>query len=178
MKALGEKVVSSMGIPPQVIGYINYPTHFDSKKTRSLLSEADIECPPFESYAQAMWEYWLHFPAQGFQIAGRSRSTACFNQMIGRPTLAVLRRKVKGKVVVVTGATSGIGKECALRLARADATVILVARTVSKLDETLAEIAEKGGNAQAYSCDVSSAKSATNWCRRAQGSWQGRYTDQ
>jgi NAD(P)-dependent dehydrogenase (short-subunit alcohol dehydrogenase family) len=58
--------------------------------------------------------------------------------------------------VVVTGATSGIGKECALRLARANATVILVARTVEKLEETLDEIAEKGGTAQAYSCDVSS----------------------
>ena len=43
---------------------------------------------------------------------------------------------MKGRVAVVTGATSGIGKECALRLARADATVVLVARTVEKLDET------------------------------------------
>ena len=58
-------------------------------------------------------------------------------------------------MVVVTGATSGIGKECALRLARAGATVILVARTVEKLDETLAEIAVKDGTARAYSCDVS-----------------------
>ena len=47
--------------------------------------------------------------------------------------------------VLITGATSGIGKACALRLARADATVVLVARTVEKLDETLAEIAEQGG---------------------------------
>ena len=59
---------------------------------------------------------------------------------------------------MVTGATSGIGKECALRLARAEATVILVARTLEKLDETLVEIAEQGGTAQAYACDVSSAK--------------------
>jgi NAD(P)-dependent dehydrogenase (short-subunit alcohol dehydrogenase family) len=81
-----------------------------------------------------------------------------FNEMIGRPTLSALRRKVKGQVIVVTGATSGIGKECALRLARANATVILVARTVEKLDETLEEIAEKGGVAQAYSCDVSQEK--------------------
>ena len=44
------------------------------------------------------------------------------------------------QVALVTGATSGIGKECALRLAAADATVVLVARTVAKLDETMAEI--------------------------------------
>jgi short-subunit dehydrogenase len=41
-------------------------------------------------------------------------------------------------------------------LAKANATVILVARTVAKLEETLAEIDEQGGTAQAYSCDVSS----------------------
>ena len=157
VKALGERLVSRMGIPPQVVGYINYPTHFDSKKTRRLLSEADIECPPFEDYAPALWEYWLHFLRPDSKSLV-SEVDGLFNRMIGRPTLAVLRRKVKGKVVVVTGATSGIGKECALRLARADATVILVARTVEKLDETLAEIAKKGGTAQAYSCDVSSAK--------------------
>jgi len=157
VKALGERMVSRMGIPPQVIGYINYPTHFDSKRTQHLLAEADIVCPPFDSYAQALWDYWLHFLRKDSKsLVGEV--DGLFNQMIGRPTLAALRRKVKGKVVVVTGATSGIGKECALRLARADATVVLVARTVSKLDEVLAEISEKGGTAQAYSCDVSSAK--------------------
>jgi NAD(P)-dependent dehydrogenase (short-subunit alcohol dehydrogenase family) len=157
VKSLGEKLVGRMGIPPQVIGYINYPTHFDSKRTRRLLAEADIVCPPFEDYAQVLWDYWLNFLRKDSKsVIGEV--DGLFNQMIGRPTLAALRRKVKGKVVVVTGATSGIGKECALRLARADATVILVARTVEKLDEVLAEIAEKGGTAQAYSCDVSSAE--------------------
>jgi NAD(P)-dependent dehydrogenase (short-subunit alcohol dehydrogenase family) len=154
VKALGERLVSRMGIPPQVVGYINYPTHFDSSKTQRLLAEEDISCPPFESYAPALWDYWLHFLRKdSTSIAGEI--DGLFNRMIGRPTLAVLRRKVKGKVVVVTGATSGIGKECALRLARAGATVILVARTVEKLDETLEEIAAKDGVARAYSCDVS-----------------------
>ncbi len=158
VKALGERLVSSMGIPPQVIGYINYPTHFDSSKTQRLLAEEDISCPPFESYAPTLWDYWLHFlRKESTSIVGEI--DALFNRMIGRPTLAVLRRKVKGKVVVVTGATSGIGKECALRLARAGATVILVARTVEKLDETLEEIATKDGVARAYSCDVSNMDS-------------------
>ena len=154
VKSLGERVVTRMGIPPEVVGYINYPTHFDSSKTQSLLAKADISCPPFESYAPALWDYWLHFLRKdSTSITGEI--DGLFNRMIGRPTLAVLRRKVKDKVVVVTGATSGIGKECALRLARAGATVILVARTAEKLDETLVEIAAKGGTAKAYSCDVS-----------------------
>jgi NAD(P)-dependent dehydrogenase (short-subunit alcohol dehydrogenase family) len=157
LKSVGEKAISRLGIPPQVIGYINYPTKFDSRKTRKLLAEADIACPPFESYAQVLWDYWLHFLRPDKDSLVREVD-GLFNQMIGRPTLAALRRKVKDRVVVVTGATSGIGKECALRLARAGATVILVARTVEKLDETLAEIAEDGGTAKAYSCDVSRAK--------------------
>jgi NAD(P)-dependent dehydrogenase (short-subunit alcohol dehydrogenase family) len=157
VKALGEKMVSRLGIPPQIIGYINYPTHFDSTATRSLLAEGDIVCPPFDAYAPVIWDYWLNFLRPDSKSLV-SEVDGLFNQMIGRPTLAALRRKVKGKVVVVTGATSGIGKECALRLAQANATVILVARTAEKLDETLAEIALHGGIAQAYSCDVSSAK--------------------
>ncbi|MEZ5570965.1 MAG: SDR family oxidoreductase [Halioglobus sp.] len=157
LKNLGGKVVSRMGIPPQVVGYINYPTHFDSSRTQQLLTEADIVCPPFESYAQVLWDYWLNFLRDDRQSLVKEVD-GLFNQIIGRPTLAALRRKVKGKVVVVTGATSGIGKECALRLAAAGATVLLVARTVSKLDEVLDEIAVAGGTARVYSCDVSNDK--------------------
>jgi len=158
VKALGEKVIARMGIPPQVVGYINYPTHFDSTKTQRLLAEADIVCPPFESYAPVLWDYWLHFLRADTQSSLIGEIDGLFNRMIGRPTLAALRRKVKGKVVVVTGATSGIGKECALRLAAADATVVLVARTLAKLDETMAEIKDAGGTARAISCDVSREK--------------------
>jgi hypothetical protein len=49
-----------LGIPPQVIGYINYPTRFDSRRTRELLAKAHIACPPIESYAEVLWDYWLH----------------------------------------------------------------------------------------------------------------------
>ncbi|MDX1735894.1 MAG: SDR family oxidoreductase, partial [Halioglobus sp.] len=38
LRAIGEKAVSALGIPPQVIGYVNYPTRFDSSKTRQLLA--------------------------------------------------------------------------------------------------------------------------------------------
>ncbi|MCB1688664.1 MAG: SDR family oxidoreductase, partial [Halioglobus sp.] len=61
VKALGEKMIARMGVPPQIIGYINYPTHFDSTFTRSLLAQGDITCPPFEDYAPVIWDYWLHF---------------------------------------------------------------------------------------------------------------------
>ncbi len=155
VKSLGEKAVAKLGIPPQVIGYINYPTRFDSTKTRALLEPAGIECPPYQDYAPQIWEYWRHFLRSDKESLVQ-QVDAVFNRTIGRPSLTVLRRKVKGRVVVVTGATSGIGRECALRLGRAGATVVLVARSVEKLDETLEEIAAKGGQVSAYSCDISS----------------------
>ena len=81
----------------------------------------------------------------------------------GAVTSAVLRtrragllsRRVRNKNIVVTGATSGIGQDCALKLAAAGATVILAARTPSKLDETVERIRAEGGKAFAYACDLS-----------------------
>ncbi len=66
-----------------------------------------------------------------------------------------LGRRVRNKVVVVTGATSGIGQDCAMKLAAAGATVILAARTPSKLDDTVQRIRAEGGKAHAYACDIS-----------------------
>ena len=66
-----------------------------------------------------------------------------------------LSRRVRNKIIVVTGATSGIGQDSALKLAAAGATVILAARTPSKLDETVERIRADGGKAFAYACDIS-----------------------
>ncbi len=158
LKTLGEQAIARMGIPPQVLPYLNYPTRFDSSKTQALLAEKGIECPRFETYAEVLWDYWMEFLRPGREENLIREVDGLFNQVIGRPTLSALRRKVRGKVVVVTGATSGIGKACALRLAEAGALVQLVARTVEKLDETLAEISAGGGTAQVHSCDISSAE--------------------
>ena len=67
----------------------------------------------------------------------------------------LLSRRVRNKHVLVTGATSGIGQDCALKLAAAGATVILAARTPSKLDDTVERIRSEGGKAHAYACDIS-----------------------
>ena len=153
VKMLSEAVFKRMGIPAEVIGYINFPTLYDNAATTELLAEAGIACPPFESYADVIWDYWLNFlHTNNHSII--DEMNGLFDKVVGRQSLSALRRAVKDKVVVVTGATSGIGKECALRLAEADAKVVLVARTLEKLDETLADIDKKGGKAFAYSCDV------------------------
>ena len=68
---------------------------------------------------------------------------------------SLLSDAVRNKVVVVTGATAGIGEDSAIKLAKGGAIVILAARTPEKLDATLAKIKADGGKAFAYSCDIS-----------------------
>ena len=61
---------------------------------------------------------------------------------------------LSGHVALVTGASQGIGKACALRLAKAGAAVAVAARNREKLDEVAGEIAAAGGTAAAFVLDV------------------------
>src|SRR5947209_19940367 len=61
-----------------------------------------------------------------------------------------------GKIALVTGASQGIGRACALELARAGATVALAARNEAKLAEAAALITAAGGQAASYRMDVAS----------------------
>ena len=63
---------------------------------------------------------------------------------------------VEGRVALVTGASQGIGRACALVLAAAGAKVALCARNHEKLQQLAAEIASQGGEAEAFKLDVAS----------------------
>jgi 3-oxoacyl-[acyl-carrier protein] reductase len=63
---------------------------------------------------------------------------------------------LQGHVALVTGASQGIGRACALALAKAGATVALAARNEEKLKEVATEIESAGGKAVAFRLDVSS----------------------
>ena len=71
---------------------------------------------------------------------------------------------LSGHVALVTGASQGIGRACALALAQAGASVALAARNEQKLAEVVAEITSQGGTAAAFKMDVAredEIKSAT-----------------
>lgn len=61
---------------------------------------------------------------------------------------------LSGRVAFVTGASQGIGRACALRLARDGASVAVAARNQEKLDELVTEITATGGKAAAFVLDV------------------------
>jgi len=65
----------------------------------------------------------------------------------------------EGRIALVTGASQGIGRTCALELAKGGATVALAARNEAKLAAVVAEIEAAGGKAAAFNLDVSSEES-------------------
>ncbi len=62
---------------------------------------------------------------------------------------------VKGRIVLITGASSGIGASTAMQLGEAGATVLLVARTREKLQEVADRVEDRGGTAYVHTCDLS-----------------------
>jgi NAD(P)-dependent dehydrogenase (short-subunit alcohol dehydrogenase family) len=140
VKRISNQVMKDLGLPPDIMSYINYPTRFDCTEAQRALKGSGIEVPRLEDYAWRLWDYWeRHLDPDLF---------------IDRS----LRGHAKGKVVIVTGASSGIGQATALMMANAGAHVMLVARGKEKLAETAAMITGQGGAAWAYPCDLSDLK--------------------
>jgi short-subunit dehydrogenase len=77
-----------------------------------------------------------------------------------------LRQKLAHRNVLVSGASSGIGRATALKAAEAGANVLLVARSESKLRKLCAEIEDSGGHGYAYPADLSSAQSTRELLER------------
>jgi retinol dehydrogenase-12 len=73
---------------------------------------------------------------------------------------------MKGKIVLITGATSGLGKETARALARLGATIVMTARDMQKGEQTKQELIEstQNKNIEVMLCDLSSLVSIRKFC--------------
>ena len=174
--AVADRILADFGIPRSVLVYVNYPTHFDSRQTEMALSGTDITVPPLEAYAGKLWDYWeRHLDPDLFRdrtLMGAARGrlgliggiAQVIEQQIPDELMRLGRRlqgsislekAVRGRVVMVTGASSGIGKSAALKIAAAGGTVLLVARTPEKLEQTKEQIEAEGGVAYIHRADLS-----------------------
>jgi NAD(P)-dependent dehydrogenase (short-subunit alcohol dehydrogenase family) len=123
-------------IPKETLKFITYPTRFDNRETERALKGSGIAVPALDSYAWRLWDYWeRHLDPDLF--VDRS-----------------LKGRVKGKVVVITGGSSGIGLSTAQRVAEAGATTIIVARGEEELFKARDGMKAKGGKVFAYTADL------------------------
>jgi NAD(P)-dependent dehydrogenase (short-subunit alcohol dehydrogenase family) len=138
---LRDAVLTEVGIPPQVLPHMGFRTVFDDSATRAALSGTGITCPEFGDYARTLYAYWReHLDPNRARRSGP-------------------RGPLDGRTVMITGASSGIGRETALRVAAEGGVPLLVARRVDELEKVRAEIEEAGGQASVYSCDITDADS-------------------
>lgn len=143
VRRIRDAAIEDLGLPKDIFRLISYPTRFDSRETLRALKGSGIEIPALHSYAWRLWDYWeRHLDPDLF---------------IDR----TLRGRVEGKVVLITGATSGIGKATARRLLEAGATVVTIARDPVKIAETQAEFAEAGFTLHAYQGDIANLEEAS-----------------
>jgi NAD(P)-dependent dehydrogenase (short-subunit alcohol dehydrogenase family) len=185
---VADAVLADFGIPREVLIYLHYPTHFDSRNTQAALEGTGISVPPLASYADKLWDYWArHLDPDLYRdrtllgaVRGRAGLVGGLSQIIeqqipdevmraGKRALGntSLRKSVDGRVVMVTGASSGIGKATAMKIADAGGVVLLVARTPEKLEATRDAIVNGGGEAYVHPCDLSDMEDIDRMCAEA-----------
>lgn len=129
-------VMKDLGLPEDILAFVNYPTRFDSRESQAMLKGTGIEVPNLKDYAWRLWDYWERHLDPDLHI---DRS---------------LRGTVAGKVVLVTGGSSGIGLAAAHKFAEAGAVTIICGRDQDKLDEACKEAKAKGYEFVAYPADI------------------------
>ncbi|HEY9143333.1 MAG TPA: SDR family oxidoreductase [Arenimonas sp.] len=141
VKRFTAMLLRDLKLPPATLSFITYPTKFDTRVVERALKGSKITVPDLDSYAWRIWDYWeRHLDPDLF---------------VDR----TLRGHVSGKVVLITGGSSGIGKATAIKVAEAGAKVIIVARGEEELFRTRDEILAAGGKCWAYTCDLTDLSS-------------------
>jgi NAD(P)-dependent dehydrogenase (short-subunit alcohol dehydrogenase family) len=137
VKNVRKTVLSDLHIPESALENKDFFADFDTRDTQRALRGTGIAVPPLSSYSSKLWDYWE-----------RNLDPDLFRERS-------LTKSVEGKRVLVTGASSGIGREIALRLGEAGAEVVLVSRTREKLEEVAEAVEKLGGKPHVHPADLS-----------------------
>jgi NAD(P)-dependent dehydrogenase (short-subunit alcohol dehydrogenase family) len=141
LKGVRRSILADLGIPEEILGHLGFTAQFDTRDSERALAGSGIEVPPLDSYAERIWDYWERVLDPDLH---KDRS---------------FEAAINGRTVVITGASSGIGRAAAMKIAKAGGIPILVARSMDKLEEAKAEIEAAGGTAYVYSADLSALDS-------------------
>jgi NAD(P)-dependent dehydrogenase (short-subunit alcohol dehydrogenase family) len=137
VKRIRNQLYRDIGVPPAAMEHRDFRAKFDARDAQRALSGTGIAVPPLSTYAPRLWDYWeRNLDPDLF----RDRSLASV---------------IKGKRVLITGASSGIGLETALKVGEAGGEVLLVSRTREKLEEVAKQVEEAGGTAHVHPADLS-----------------------
>ncbi len=140
-KVLRGMAATQLGIPPEIFDVVDLAPTFAADATRNALEGTGIEVPEFATYAPRLWQYWAeHLDPD------RARRDDPSGALVGRH-------------VIITGASSGIGRASAIAVAERGGCVFALARNGDALDDLIAEIRAKGGQAHAFPCDVTDSAS-------------------
>ncbi|HEY7051887.1 MAG TPA: SDR family oxidoreductase [Mycobacterium sp.] len=140
-KVVRNVAATQLGVPPEMLDVADLPTTFNSDAARDALRGSGIEVPEFGDYAPQLWRYWAeHLDPD------RARRESPDGPLVG-------------KHVIITGASSGIGRASAVAVAERGATVFALARNGHALDALIDEIRNSGGDAYAFSCDITDSSS-------------------
>ncbi len=137
VKRIRHQLFHDLGIPPAAMENRDFRAQFDARDSQRALSGTGIAVPPLSTYAPRLWDYWE-----------RNLDPDLFRERS-------LSSSIKGKKVLITGASSGIGLETALKVGEAGGEVLLVSRTREKLEEVASQIEELGGTAHVHPADLS-----------------------
>ncbi len=129
-------IMKDLGLPEDMLTFVNYPTRFDCRDALAALKGSGVACPNLKDYAWRLWDYWERHLDPDLHI---DRS---------------LRGTVGGKVVLITGGSSGIGLAAAHKFAEAGATTIICGRDTGKLEEACQQARDKGYSFVAYPADI------------------------
>ncbi len=136
-QTLRRRLLDGVRIPESAVRYVSSRARFTCDNTLAALDGTGVACPPLSTYAWKVWDFWeRHLDPEA--LTDRN-----------------LRAALRDRVVVVTGASSGIGRATAAMLARHGAHVVLVSRTKEKLEELKHEIEATGGQAHVRPTDLS-----------------------
>ncbi|MBB1152733.1 MULTISPECIES: SDR family oxidoreductase [Amycolatopsis] len=131
-----DAVLERLGIPPVLLETMAFPSVFASAETRKALAGSGVEVPRLEEYASTLWRYWREH-LDPFRARKHGP-----------------RGELDGRRVIITGASSGIGRATALKVAAAGGVPLLVARRQHELEEVRDEIIAAGGTASVYPADL------------------------